>query len=237
MPFIAADCYYTPWSRWVNCFISGCAGEFAVEFKHAVHRGLVGRWQGWRPWNGGDRRGAWGRQSTAVPFGCVPTVTCYYPQAPAAYIRIAKGYASPGKFVHAYLYRILPYQLIRNPCPVQDCGVQVACCPSNTLPTTLYGTITGSGNMDGSYPFVWNATDMAWENAGAFGTCANGLRLVCNGSNTFTVERFNGISWIGLADAGVTLNCGVFDLVFSALALGGPLGCGATSNATMEFTT
>lgn len=67
-------------------------------------------------------------------------------------------------------------------------GIATACCPSNTVPTTIYGTLsTTCAEFDGiTFAMTWDATDSRWETpAGSYGQYGSGevtateLRLAC----------------------------------------------------------
>src|SRR4051812_48360272 len=70
---------------------------------------------------------------------------CYYPASSEALFDLALTWASPGKFVRAWLYKKLAYQLIKPPCPAAGCGHPCNACPetppNNTLPDTLTATV------------------------------------------------------------------------------------------------
>ena len=87
-------------------------------------------------------------------------VCCWYPNTDESYYDLALAYASKGHYVHAWLYKILPYQLIKNPCP-QILGITVGCC-SSPLPRTLYCTIqneSGCACLDGLVvPIAWDGS-------------------------------------------------------------------------------
>jgi hypothetical protein len=182
MAWIAADCFYTPHSRWVHCFILGCDGEFAVRFKR--YAGGAGR----RPAAAFQR---W--------LATVAGVTCYYPSAPAAFMRIAKGSPSPGRFVHLYLFKKLPYRIIADPCPPGNCGVQTDCCAA-VMPGTVHNTITAVGGalptcdclIGQTVPMPYDSVAQIWIghlavpgcNAGNYVHCA----LRCN-AGTFEIAQ------------------------------------------------
>ncbi len=98
MPTVIADRCVPVASSWVYQFILTCDGELAVQFKQHV-----------RTYRG--RR-----------YGGVPGVTCLYPGTDQRLFDVAILHPSPGRFVHRFLYRRRPYQLIQCPCPAAGCG-------------------------------------------------------------------------------------------------------------------
>jgi hypothetical protein len=143
--FIAKKCVQ-PISSWVYQWILGCNGEFAVQFMQHVHR------------------------SRGVALGGVPGVTCWYPGAPASFFDVALVYPGPGKFVHHFLYKRLPYTLIKDPCPPADCGQLTTCCPGVFIPNTLYATISNrTGNLTtlpDTIVITWDAGQGQWIASG-----------------------------------------------------------------------
>src|SRR2546423_7977963 len=69
---------------------------------------------------------------------------CYYPASSEALFDLALTWASPGKFVHHFLYKKLAYQLIKPPCPAAGCGQNCGECPGVTIPNTLHATLANS---------------------------------------------------------------------------------------------
>jgi len=61
-------------------------------------------------------------------------------------------------------------------------GVGTNCCPGDKLPTTLYLTISQSGDagLDGTYPLTYSTETVAW-----IGSCPNGgtLEFTCGFNN------------------------------------------------------
>jgi hypothetical protein len=162
VPFIAKNCWYTPQSHWVNAFILGCNGEFAVQFKRPIFAHRHHRQHRRRAATGGPRRQGWTPEGTVL--GYYATVTCYFPQAPASYYDIAIGYGEPGQFVWQYLYRILPYVLIACPCPAQTCGPTMGCCAGTSMATTLYVTVPGGGS---SVALIYQPVGHTWASVGS----------------------------------------------------------------------
>lgn len=113
-------------------------------------------------------------------YGGVPGVTCYYPQAPAAFFNLALAWPSKGRFVWRFLYRLQPYQIIADSCPPGDCPAALNCCPSVTLPASLRVTYTGSGFcLDGvTVPIAFQGS-ATWS--GNYSACggASGLDFSC----------------------------------------------------------
>ena len=110
-------------------------------------------------------------------------VCCLYPNTDDSYYQLALTYASKGHYVHQWLYKLLPYRLIKNPCPaILAPGVVTGCCPG-AIPLTLHATYTGAVTVPTSVPLVWNPAALRWESA-AFTVCGIGsqfLFLDCTG--------------------------------------------------------
>ncbi len=137
------------YSSWVATVIKGCQGEFAVQFKHGVYRDQDHKVRRW--------------------WGGVPGVVCFYPTAPPVYFDLMLAAPSKGRFVHQYLDKKLPYQIIPNPCPEKDCGQQVNCC-AHPVPNVLHVTLlpdVGCACVGGSFPITWNGS--TWHGTGNFG--------------------------------------------------------------------
>jgi hypothetical protein len=94
------------------------------------------------------------------------------------------GAASPGRWLHRNLYRILPYKVIPLPCPAAGCGVMTSCCP-NSIPTNLHLSLAGGGScacMSGTFPLTWSSS------GGTFGGPAGlGSQNLCT-STAFIFE-------------------------------------------------
>jgi hypothetical protein len=117
------------------------------------------------------------------------------------YYDLAVAYASKGHFVHEWLYKILPYKIIENPCPAILGAVATNCC-ANLIPSTVHVTLTGAGAcgcFSGSYPLTWNAVAQFWQYAGTVcGGRVFSLQFRCTGTDV------NGFS--------LTLTCGADSL-------------------------
>src|SRR5262249_50758058 len=146
------------------------------------------------------------------------------------------GAPSPGKWLRRNLYRLLPYQRIKTPCPPAGCGVTTTCC--GTLPTTLHATgDTGLGTVplvyDGSFYWV---SDAAPVNCGA----SIKLRLYCSagGSDCSTMllqyTCDGGTLWHNAVTNPFTCNCTPLSLQFSGV-LNFFSGC-APCNTTISIT-
>ena len=148
-------------------------------------------------------------------------VCCLYPASTKALFDAAISWPSPGKFVHAFLYKKLAYKLIKPPCPAQPCGsVSTTCCP-NAISATLYATITGGGIYDGSYALVWDGhtSPPTWASIATLGTC--GISFPCSPADAW-VLRIAGISYDP-----TSVTCAAFQVTFTGVDLtlcGGPAG-------------
>jgi hypothetical protein len=131
----ARQCFF-PHSSWVYAFILTCDNLLAVWFKRG-------------------RR----RRRHHVRTGGVPGVCCLYPTSNKALYDLAVSGPSAGRFVHRFLYKKLPYQLVQPPpLPCAGCG---GCCPDVTLPGTLHvtftGAVSGSAVLAGG-PDIWSGS-------------------------------------------------------------------------------
>ncbi len=114
--------------------------------------------------------------------------------------------ASPGRWLHRNLYRILPYKVIPLPCPAAGCGVTTSCCP-NSVPTPLHLSLAGSagcGCMSGTYLLTYSPT------GGSFGGPAwVGSAAACSRSIAFIFECAQGVRW----QWHLTITTGPFEIV------------------------
>src|SRR5260370_25141891 len=95
-------------------------------------------------------------------------ICCWYPNTNDNYYRLVLTYASKGHFVHEWLWKILPYKIIQNPCPAILGAVGTNCC-ANLIPSTVHVTLTSAGAcgcFSGSYPLTWNAAAQFWHYIG-----------------------------------------------------------------------
>ena len=157
-------------------------------------------------------------------------VCCLYPASNKALFDIAITWPSPGKFVHAFLYKKLAYTLIKPPCPATPCpggAVQTGCCP-NTIPATLYATIAGGGaGIDGSYAIAYDAAFASWKNTAPIGTCPTGtLAFTCTGG-------FWDLSIGGGGYTSTSAFCAAFQVTFTGVDL---TLCGGSASATVTVT-
>jgi hypothetical protein len=206
----ASRCHF-PMSSWVHAFILTCDDKLAVWFKRRARRSARG--------------GA-------------PGVCCLYPQSNRQLFELAIAWASPGRFVHRFLYRILAYQIVqppRVPCGT-DCGISTACCPGISLPARLQATVTGGGACNGSYALGWVAPGPNWKYTGPLGTCnaslpGDSLLLTCGSQgNAWQLVTASGATMYGAASA----TCSPFALTYTGVDL---TNCGGTSGATVTVTT
>jgi hypothetical protein len=106
-------------------------------------------------------------------------VCCNYPRSTKAHFQQMIAAPSKGRWLWHNLYKILPYRLIRLPCPAAGCGIATSCC--GTLPTTLHAT--GDLGM-GSVALVWDGSQY-WAASGISLSCGQviDMRLSCTGSD------------------------------------------------------
>jgi hypothetical protein len=114
-------------------------------------------------------------------------VCCLYPGTTEQWFDLAISWPLPGKFVHKFLYKKMPYRLIASPCPPTECNVQTKCC-TNTLPATLHATLTNLNNCQcasGTVTLTWNEAAGAWTGYGLLGTCGEPISLAfsCHGTS------------------------------------------------------
>ena len=164
-------------------------------------------------------------------------VCCLYPNTDDSYYQLALTYASKGHYVHEWLYKLLPYILIKNPCPaILAGGVATTCCV-NALPRTLHAT----GNLGiGSVPLTYDGTRY-WTGSCA-PTCGDTVRLrfECQAggttANNLTLEGScdGGLTWIAtIRHFGATCSplSATFDLSMSVVS-----GCVHCDSQTATFT-
>jgi hypothetical protein len=159
-------------------------------------------------------------------------VCCLYPGTTKPLFELALVWGSPGKFVHAFLYKKIAYRLIKPPCPAQDCaGVMTGCCPA-PIPTTLHATVTGGGACDGSYALVYDSGFGKWVYQGGFGIlCIAGqdnIALGCTGAGAWQLGTPGGI----VTQPG--FSCTPFLITFTPFDL---RICGGANGATITVTT
>ena len=162
-------------------------------------------------------------------------VCCLYPMTNAALFQIAICWPSPGKFVHQFLYKKLPYILIKPPCPAQPCGgITTACCPADPVPTALHATFTGAGGLDGTYALTYDSTisEPTWTTVNAF-TCTGLPSPLIFACKTFGSAWLATIGSHGYSpSAGST--CSPFVQRFTGVDL---TACGGPTGATITVTT
>ena len=84
------------------------------------------------------------------------------------------GAPSKGHWLPRNLYRILPYQRIRLPCPPAGC----ACCTQG-IPRTVHATLgdTVQNCISGTIALTFNRTTQKWSGTGPIGTCGHNVTL------------------------------------------------------------
>jgi hypothetical protein len=148
----ASICFDRPDSIWVHSFILMCDNSMAVWFNHESHR-IPG---------------------TKIRLPGPPGVCCWYPQATKGMWEAAIVWGSAGKFVHQFLYKKLPYTLIKPPCPAVGCGQQTNLCPE-PIPNILHFTVVPSTCTQASCSgeLDWSASFGYWQYKGALGTLSS----------------------------------------------------------------
>jgi hypothetical protein len=155
---------------WVYQLILTCDNQFAITFNR-YHRG--------------------------VPRPGLPGVTCLYPGVPGEeYFNIALAYGEPGKFVHDYLYKKQPYQIIASPCPASPCGVVTSCSP-DPVSTSLVATLV---NLSGCPSTASFALDLAPLGCGLISVCWTTGHVTCGAADIVIsiaclANGWNLISW------------------------------------------
>ena len=129
-------------------------------------------------------------------------VCCLYPNTDDSYYDLAIAYASKGHFVHEWLFKLLPYRLIKNPCP-SILGVAVGCCPV-VLPRVLHATmqVTPAANCtcftgSVSAELTWNPSGGLfgwWAGQAPFSGCGGNATLHFFCANGVTVDDFR-LEW------------------------------------------
>lgn len=151
-------------STWAYQAILMCDDSLAIQYKHDIHT------------------------HHKVRYGGVPGVVCWYPNTPLSFFDLIVVWQGPGEFVHKFLYKKWPYQIIANPCPPKGCGQQVACCPGLSIPNTLYVTLTSTLTcLNGSYPITWHNPTQSWVNQANLNLCGLSatMNLQCAGNNNW----------------------------------------------------
>lgn len=163
-------------------------------------------------------------------------VCCLYPHTTQAWFIRAVAAPSPGHYVHQFLYKKMPYRLIRPPCPAVGGGggggtTQTSCC-TDPVPNTLHATITNDSALNGSYALTHNATSDHWLYTGAFGNCppTSGTDGHLDFGCSILVFSFLANSIV----YSLTGQCAPFIWTATGVDL---TACGGSSNATITVTT
>ncbi len=119
-----------------------------------------------------------------------------------------------------------------NPCAA-CCGITTPCCPVNSIPTTVFATLsdnTGCGCVTGTViTLTWNSVHSAWEGSGTMSGCTAAgpvtLKWYCSGSSAGCVHMLLDVTacvttTIGASNSGV---CSCSPLLMEY----GPIGVGA----------
>ena len=160
-------------------------------------------------------------------------VCCLYPGTNLALFQTAISWPSPGKFVHRFLYKRLPYRLIKPPCPAQACSgtITTTCCPTITLPNTLHGTLTGAGALNGTYAMYYTALSVPTWKTNDFLNCSGlmaSISITCQ-----TTSSWSAVIGVGSFGPNVGSSCIPFSQVFSNVDL---TDCGGPTGATLTVT-
>ena len=210
MPIIRAKQCVAVVSSWVRYFILTCDDTLAVQFYDSRHPHHP-------------------RKSHPRPDVC-----CLYPDAGVSYFNLALVWNSPGRFVHHFLYRKMPYLLVPPPCPAAGCGVLVPCCP---VPVSTHLTATLTGDLRGSYPLVYRPSPNVWvsDPVTFCGTSTSVIQLSCQGTvwEAVITGDVNGCQ-TGQTPAS-SVSCSPLDLVFNPMQTLFP-GCCQGMNIRLEVT-
>jgi len=128
--------------------------------------------------------------------------------------------ASPVRWLHRNLYRILPYKIIPLPCPAAGCTIQNTCCPGISIPQTLHGTnLHYQLHPNQNIPLTYQTAGTVpgdgvsapfWQGSGTDGLIAS---LWCTSGATWDLELYYGAA--DYADQTPTsVNCNPIDLVW-----------------------
>jgi hypothetical protein len=98
---------------------------------------------------------------------------------------------------------------------VTGCGITTSCCPSVSVPETLYATITNADNCNGTYTLTYDGSIPGWSLSfpGGWGNCnpTGYLILKCTSSG-WTFQSQGNINPTNPS----SVSCSPFQLVFSA---------------------
>lgn len=164
-------------------------------------------------------------------------VCCLYPHTTPAWFTRAIAAPRPGHYVHQFLYKKMPYRIIRPPCPAAAGGggaVPVPCC-NDPVPTTLHLT----GNLGvGTLVLTYDGSRYWASSSRALSCGATAqFRLECTGIHEFDFAldvTCDGTLWVPMGlDLG-TASCAPFNLDY-ALLIGGFDHC-SPCNATLTAT-
>jgi hypothetical protein len=167
-------------------------------------------------------------------------VCCLYPGTTQAWFNQAVAAASPGHYIHQFLYKKMPYQLIRPPCPPP--GIFNACC-GNRLPATLHATIanvSGAACAATTIALDYDAGAQGWIGSGPLGSCGHPVKLtltcIAPGGTcsdlTLTVVFTDGCA-LGGGQAPSSCACSPLSLDYTFPL---PVPCGGAPLATMSIT-
>jgi hypothetical protein len=166
-------------------------------------------------------------------------VCCYYPSSSRALFDLALTWASPGRFVHHFLYKKLAYKRIKPPCPAPPCGESVACCPGVTVPDTLHATFSNACPCLNGQTVVLNYGSGSW--GGNYqGACTNPvtLSLACVNLPPQTWRLTTGCPAAGTAKTAspTSATCSPLNLVFPAVSVAAACCNGAPLQAACTIT-
>ena len=102
-----------------------------------------------------------------------------YPGTSQPWFSRALAAPSPGHYIHQFLYKKMPYRVIRPPCPPSTPPISTPCCPAG-IPALLHATITNTQNTPcapTTIPLAYNAGTGRWAGSGPFGTCGHDIAL------------------------------------------------------------
>ena len=153
-----------------------------------------------------------------------------YPGTSQPWFSQASAAPSPGHYIHQFLYKKMPYRIIRPPCPP---SAQTTCCP-NAFPLTLHATLAddvGTPCASGTIALTYDAGSQKWTGSGSFGSCGHPISLsfYCPPGNTQCTQLLLDVHWpdgCGLDQAGMIPSTCVCNPLTVQYLLPVPIGCG-----------
>ena len=142
-------------------------------------------------------------------------VCCLYPHTTQAWFLRAIAAPRPGHYVHQFLYKKMPYRIIRPPCPAAGGGIPVACC-TDPVPGTLH--LTANLGL-GTLALTYDGSRYWTSSSGALSCGASAqFRLECTGTSAsdFALDvTCDGALWVPMGLNLGTASCSPFHLDYS----------------------